>query len=123
MLGSNSMAQYVVLFFQNASDQEVKIEKWSCEEGDVLALNAVLLTYTSAGKSFAFKSPVNGTLKVQLYPEGQSLSQNSEIAVLSVEDQAALSAVKAGYGKIIKPEELDDTIAHAEAASIRLPPQ
>lgn len=117
------MAQYFVVVFKNASIQEAKLETWLGTEGTSLSRGNPLLSYEVAGKSGLFNSPVSGTLKVQLYPEGQLLADGSEIAVLSVEDTEAQAAVRAGHGRIIKPEELDETIAHAEEASIRLPPQ
>lgn len=117
------MAEYFILYFQAPSLDNAVLQKWLLEEDQPAGPEQPLFSYLNGGHKAVYSSPVPGLFKVHLTKEGRQLQAGAEVAVLSVEEPEAKRAAAQGLGKIIKPEELDETIAHAEAASIRLPPE
>jgi len=114
------MAEYFILYFKEATPATLK--QWLQQEGQLIQTSEPFFSWNDGGHDREYFCPVPGKFKVHLYKEGSPLSADSEIAILTVEDSEAQKAEEKGLGKILRPEELDKTIAHAEAASIRLPP-
>ncbi len=117
------MSEYFILYFKGPPDAKPVLKKWLLEEGKEIRDRIPLFSYQEGSQEKQFFSPVQGLFKVHLFKEGHSLFPDCEVAVLSVAEDAAKRGVEAKLGKLIKPEELDETIAHAQAASIRLPPE
>jgi len=117
------MAEYFILYFKNDSDSKPVLKKWLLEEGQMIKPNEALISWTDGDQENEFPCPVPGLFKVHLFKEGNTLYSGCELAILNLEESVARSAEQQGLGKIIRPEELDRTIAHAGAASIRLPPE
>jgi hypothetical protein len=117
------MSEYFILFFKAPALHQPILEKWLLEEGRAIQPETPLFSYKNGTRVEQFFSPVLGVFKVHLSKEGHALQDGAEVAVLSLDKKVAAEAVASGFGRVIKPQELDETIAHAEAASIRLPPE
>ena len=115
------MAVYFILQFHPRDKQDAVLKKWLIQEGKETGPDMPLLSYEDGGGERRYCPPVVGVYKVHLFKEGDTMSDGSEIAVLSLDESVAQKAVKDGHGKILTPEELDETLAHAGAASIRQP--
>lgn len=117
------MKVYLTLFFPPSAAAEGILEKWLCKTGTELTVGDALFSFHSGGKPQTLPSPAAGTIKVTLCREGETLRSGASIAVLSANEAQAAEIQHKGLGKIITPDEYQTTLSHAEAASIRLPPE
>ena len=116
------MQAYLILLFPDSHPRGGHLERWLSKMGAELRIGDALFVFHSSGKSETFPTPATGTLKIHLCREGENLQSGMEIAVLSCSEAQAHEIEKKGLGKILTPDEYQTALAHAEAASIRLPP-
>jgi len=117
------MSVYCTLLFSPDISRPMLLKQWLMKMGSELHAGDPLFTYHDGNGDKRFLSPEAGTLKVYLHREGESVGPGSEVAVLSMAEADAQDLQKRGLGKILSPEELKSALEHAEAASIRLPPE
>ena len=117
------MKAYLTLFFPSDVPAKIRLKKWLMKMGSELHAGDPLFTYQSDNHENRFSTPAAGNLKVYLLREGELLGPGSEVAVLSLPQEQAEEMRKRGLGKILNPEEYKHALEHAEAASIRLPPE
>ncbi|KAB2839645.1 hypothetical protein F9K50_07210 [bacterium] len=116
------MKVYLTLLFTHGSN-EAFLERWLSKMGTELRVGDALFSFHAGGKAMTFPSPASGTLKVTLCREGEALQRGAAIAVFLSPEAPAKELEKKGLGKILTPDEYQEALAHAEAASIRLPPE
>lgn len=114
------MAVYLTLFFPGGKTGTLK--KWLMKMGSELHAGDPLFTYSDGAADGRFLTPVSGTLKVYLQREGEDLNSGCEVAVLLSPPKEAEALVARKLGHILTPEEYKTALAHAEEASIPLPP-
>lgn len=117
------MKVYLTLLFPKTAASGATLERWLHKMGTELQAGDALLAFHADGKSSTLPCAASGTLKVTLCREGEALQPGAGIAVLSSPEAQAHEIEKRGLGKILTPDEFQDALAHAEAASIRLPPE
>ena len=116
------MPVYLMLLFPNSPAGGGTLKKWLPKRKTELKAGDPLFSFERNGKEEQFPCPADGTLKVYLRHEGETLTAGEQVAVLSSSEQQALDLEIKGAGKILTPEEFKTTLEHADAASIRLPP-
>ena len=117
------MSVYLSLFFSPASGSKGTLKQWLMKMGSEVHAGDPLFSYRDGKQEGRFKTPIPGTLKVYLIREGDELEAGNDVVVLSCAESAATVLQNQGLGKILKPEEYKSALEHAEAASIRLPPE
>ncbi|MFO1462827.1 MAG: hypothetical protein U1F66_03555 [bacterium] len=117
------MSVYCTLLFSREATGQARLKQWLMKMGSELHAGDPLFSYEAGDRSGRFQSPGAGILKVYLLREGETLSPGTEVAVLHMPEAQAQDLERRGLGKILTPEELKSTLEHAEAASIRLPPE
>jgi len=117
------MKVYLTLLFPKTAASGATLERWLHKTGTELQAGDALLAFHANGRSETLPCAASGTLKVTLCREGEALQRGASIAVLSSLETQAREIEKRGLGKILTPDEYQDALAHAEAASIRLPPE
>lgn len=115
------MAVYCSLLLSQDRSGPKVLKQWLMKMGAELHAGDPLFTYQDGSGNQRFLSAGDGTLKVYLYREGDTLAPGSDVAVLSMVESQAQDLQRRGLGKILSPEELKSALEHAEAASIRLP--
>jgi len=116
------MKVYLTLFFLPEATEKIRLKKWLMKMGSELHAGDPLFTYQNGDLESRFSTPAAGNLKVYLCREGETLFPGAEVAVLSLPEKQAEEMRQKGLGKILNPEEYKHALEHAEAASIRLPP-